>query len=71
VFILSFPVRLERVCYAIGYAYGYGFYACCGRDTYAPARFGELPLLSVPSKTDSRAAHTFPEGPKRSFNKVD
>jgi hypothetical protein len=26
--------------------------AYCVRDTYAPARFGELPLLSVPCKTD-------------------
>jgi hypothetical protein len=26
--------------------------AYCVRDTYAPARFGELPLLSVPSKTN-------------------
>jgi hypothetical protein len=31
--------------------------AYCVRDTYAPARFGELPLLSVPCLTDSRAAH--------------
>jgi hypothetical protein len=60
------------LCYKVcGYGYSYGFYAYCVRDTYAPARFGELPLLSVPSKTDSRAAHTFPEGPKRSLNKVD
>jgi hypothetical protein len=26
--------------------------AYCVRDTYGPARFGELPLLSVPCKTD-------------------
>jgi hypothetical protein len=34
--------------------------AYCVRDTYAPARFGELPLLSVPCLTDSRAAHACP-----------
>jgi hypothetical protein len=28
--------------------------ACCVRDTYAPARFGELPLLSVPDRILSK-----------------
>jgi hypothetical protein len=80
VFILSFPVRLEPFDTLVkhnvllgydAYGYDYGFYARCVRGTYAAARFGELPFLSVPSKTDSRAAHAFPEGPKGSLNKVD
>jgi hypothetical protein len=82
VFILSFPVRLEpsdtlvkhnvllgydALDMLIGYGSIYGFCACCVRDTYAPARFGELPLLSVPGNTDSRAAHAFPEGSKQAL----
>jgi hypothetical protein len=46
--------------------------AYCVRDTYAPARFGELPLLSVPCKTDylTRSA-CFPQDMKRWFGKLD
>jgi hypothetical protein len=46
--------------------------AYCVRDTYAPARFGELPLLSVPYKTDylTRSA-CFPQDMKRWFGKLD
>jgi hypothetical protein len=66
VFILSFPVRLEPSDTLVKHNVLLGYNALdmlmgmemgmdiayCVRDTYAPARFGELPLLSVPCKTD-------------------
>jgi hypothetical protein len=46
--------------------------AYCVRDTYAPARFGELPLLSVPCKlTVSRAAHASLRRWNRWFGKLE
>jgi hypothetical protein len=45
-----------RVWYQLVYA-GMTYLRGLCRDTYAPARFGELPLLSVPLQTDARSAH--------------
>jgi hypothetical protein len=72
VFILSFPVRLEPSDTLVKHNVLLGYdaldmlmdmemgmdIAYCVRDTYAPARFGELPLLSVPCKTDYLARST-------------
>jgi hypothetical protein len=45
-------VKHDALDMLIGYGDGYGICAYRVRDTYAPARFGELPFLSVPCKTD-------------------
>jgi hypothetical protein len=42
-------------------AYGVGFLRGLCRDTYAPARFGDSLLLSVPLQTDARGAHLYQE----------